>query len=424
MTDATTAVAARGAARRDSATVAVYALGGICLTALLVGLSIASVIQRPSGFPVGTPDRRGWTISLTVCLAAYVLAFLLVRRSAVRIWAVTAIAIAIQLAPLSGPLLFSTDVYTYWTYGRMEAIHGANPYADSPLAFSKDPPFPFVGEGLANTTSIYGPGFTALSSLHARVSGNSPRVAAFGFRAAMALAVLALVCILSRWAPRPALAVVLFGWSPLVAVHAAGGGHNDALMLLFAVPAVLCAARGRGLLAGLGWASSLAIKSATLVLLPLEIVALLRRRNPRTAATFIVGLGAGAAAIGVLATLLYGTAWFHLFNRAQVQARQISSISSVFVLEQHGFSQFQAKAITAAVLVAGYLWLLRWAVAGRARLGLASSLVVLTQSWLVPWYGFWALSFSAAEEDNAGQFAAVVISVYLLWDTLRLPHPW
>jgi uncharacterized membrane protein len=196
-------------------------------------------------------------------------------------------------------------------------------------------------------------------------------------------------------------------------------------MLLFAVPAVLLAARRRGLLAGLGWASSLAIKSATLVLLPLEIIALFRRRNGRrTAVMVIVGIVSGAAVIGVLATLLYGTAWFHLFQRAQVQARQTTSISSVFILEQRGLSQFSAKVITTIALVVGYLWLLRWAFVGRARLGLAASLVVVTQSWLVPWYGFWALGFSAAEEDDAGHIVAVVVSLYLLWDTLLLPRPW
>lgn len=402
----------------------VYVLGGVCVCSLLIGLSLASVVPGSVGAPVGAPDRLGWTLSLSVCAVAYVLALVWVRRSAVRIRAVVAIAVAIQLAPLSGPLLFSSDVYTYWTYGRMEGIHAANPYADSPLSYSNDPPFQFVGVGLANTTSIYGPGFTALSSLHARISGDSPRVAALGYRAAMALAAIALICVLGRWAPRPAVGVVLFGWSPLVALHAAGGGHNDALMLLFAVPAVLLAARGRGVLAGFGWASSLAIKSATLVLLPLEIVALLRAGNRRGAVRFLVGLACGSAVLSAVATMLYGTAWFHLFQRAQVQARQVSSISSVFVLEQHGFTQFDAKVITAVVLLAGYLWLLRWAIVGRARLGLASSLIVVTQSWLVPWYGFWGLSFAAAEDDHVADIAAVAASVYLLWDTLRLPHPW
>ena len=399
-----------------------YALGGICLTALLIGLSVASVVDNPVGVPLQPPHRLGWTVSIVAAAAAYVVAVVLVRRSGVRTRVVVAIAITIQLVPLSGPLLFSSDVYSYWTYGRMAGLHGANPYSDFARGYPNDPPYRYVGDVLADTTSIYGPGFTALSDVHARLVGDSPRSASFAYRAAMAFAIVLLILILSRWAPRPAFAVVLFGWSPLVALHAAGGGHNDALMLLFAIPAVLLAARGRGVLAGFGWASSLAIKSATLALLPLEIVAVYRRPNGRrTAVGLVLGIAIGALATGALATALYGTAWLNVFARAQSQARQTSSISSVFLLEQHGVSYASAKALTIACLAVGYLWLLKAAVRGRARLGLAASLIAVTQSWLMPWYGFWALGFSATEEDTAAHVAAVALSLYLLRDALPRP---
>ena len=38
----------------------------------------------------------------------------------------------VQLLPLAGPVLLSTDVYTYWDYARISTEHGGNPYTDVP----------------------------------------------------------------------------------------------------------------------------------------------------------------------------------------------------------------------------------------------------------------------------------------------------
>jgi hypothetical protein len=302
----------------------------------------------------------------------------------------------------------------------MAGVHGANPYSDLPGAYPGDPPHRFVD--LGSTTTLYGPGFTMLSDAHARLVGDSPRTAAFAYRLMMALATVSLILILCKWAPRPAFAVVLFGWSPLVAIHAAGGGHNESLIMLFAVPAVLLTARGHSTLAGLGWAGSLSIKIIALGVLPLEIVAAARRPGGRrTVLGLLVGLAAGAIAIGTAATVLYGTAWFGLFSGGLTLAKSTSSISSVFVLEQHGFSHGEAKALTTTCLVLGYLWLLRSALRGRARLGLAAALIAATQAWLVPWYGVWALGFASTEEDRTAHIAAVALSLYLLRDALPRP---
>ena len=49
-------------------------------------------------------------------------------------------------------------------------------------------------------------------------------------------------------------AAAFVGWNPVIAVHFAGGGHNDALMIALVLGAAL-AVRGRPQLAGAAWAS-------------------------------------------------------------------------------------------------------------------------------------------------------------------------
>ena len=58
----------------------------------------------------------------------YIGALPLLRRFAARLLLVGTLAAAIQLAPLGAPLLISSDAWTYWDYGRIAAVHHANPY--------------------------------------------------------------------------------------------------------------------------------------------------------------------------------------------------------------------------------------------------------------------------------------------------------
>ena len=147
------------------------------------------------------------------------------RRAAI------ALACAIQLLPLAGPVLLSTDVYTYWDYARISTEHGGNPYVDVPNDYPDDPAFPLMGSHWRDTTSVYGPGFTLASEGHAAVVGDSPDAAAWLYRALAAAAMVALVLLAARLSPQPAFAAAFVGWNPLLAVHFAGGGHNDAWMM-------------------------------------------------------------------------------------------------------------------------------------------------------------------------------------------------
>ena len=75
-------------------------------------------------------------------------------------------------------------------------------------------------------------------------------------------------------------------------------------------------------------------------------------------------------------------------------------------------------AITALVL--GLAWLARDALDGRARLGLAACLVLVTTPYLVVWYLAWAVALAAPEEERASRLAALALTAYLLPQTIPL----
>ena len=116
-----------------------------------------------------------------------------------------ALACAIQLLPLAGPVLLSTDVYTYWDYARISTVHDGNPYVDEPSDFPEDVAYPLMGSYWHDTTSVYGPGFTLASEAHAVVVGESADAAAWAYRGLAAAAMVALVLLAARLSPRPAV---------------------------------------------------------------------------------------------------------------------------------------------------------------------------------------------------------------------------
>lgn len=325
-------------------------------------------------------------------------------------------AAVIQLVPLTAPVLLSTDVYSYWDYGRLAVVHDANPYEDPPDTFPDDPAYERMGAQWRHTTSVYGPAFTLASEGHARVVGESPGAAAWLYKGLAAFAMLAVVLLAARVAPRPAFAAAFVGWNPLLAVHFAGGGHNDVWMMALVFAGIGLAATGRRQLAGAAWAVSIAVKWVALIFLPLR--ALEARREGRRVGH--LGFAVTAAVLAVLATWRYGTSWLDAFGPVGRNLREGSKYSIPGRLESIGVPHGLAVGLLVGLFGLAYLWLLREAWRGRARLGLAAGLLVVAAPWLVPWYVVWTIPFAAVEEDRTAHALGLALTAYLLRDAVPL----
>jgi glycosyl transferase family 87 len=327
-----------------------------------------------------------------------------------------ATAAAIQLAPLFGPVLLSTDVYTYWDYGRIASVHGGNPYEDKPSEYPDDPAYARMGADWRETTSVYGPGFTLASEGHAAAVGENVRAAGGVYKALAATAMIALVLLAARLGARPAFAAAFVGWNPLLALHFAGGGHNDAWMMVFVLAAMALAASGRRQLAGAAWVAAIAVKWVALVFLPLR--ALEARATGRPVRH--LGFVATAVVLAAIATWRYGFEWLGAFGPVADNLRDQARYSIPHRLSGLGISEDAAALLLLGLFALAYLWLLRQAWRGRARLGLAAGLLLVAAPWLVPWYAVWAVPLAAVEEDGAARWLALGLSAYLLRDIVPL----
>ena len=397
------------------------ALAGGALAAALVGVCVwAAWAQRAPLVPADAGRAEGEGAWLGVFLgaligafAAYAVALWLLRRACVRLSAVAAVAVAVQLLPLAAPLLLSTDAWTYWEYGAI-ASEGGNPYADTPQDFPRNPAFEHAGADWRDTTSVYGPAFTLLSEGVARASGSSEDAAAWTFKTIAALSMLAVTALAALLARERALAAAFVGWNPLLAVHFAGGGHNDALMLALVLGALALASRGRRSAAAVAWVLSILVKWVSAIFFALRAID--ARASHRPVAH--VGFAVAAVLAAAVATWRYGLEWVRAFVPLARNAEERTSYAVPHRLEQLGLPEELALALVGIGLVAGLALLVRRAQAGRPCLGRAGCLLLLTTPWLAPWYAVWAVPLAATEEDPPAQVAALALCAYLLPQTV------
>lgn len=376
----------------------------------------------PNDSPL-TPDnadgstRWPWLYlaALGAAFGAY-LAGLWIARGARVLVPVAVMAAAIQLTPLAGPLLLSTDAYTYWDYGRLGAVHGANPYVDEPAEFPDDPAYQRMGRDWRETTTVYGPVFTLASEGHAVVVGESPEAAAWTYKALAAIAMLVLTALAAVVARDRAFAAAFVGWNPLLAVHFAGGGHNDSWMMAFVLGALALGAAGRRQWAGASWVAAIAIKWVALVFLPLR--ALEARAQGRRVGH--LGFAAAAVVVAAVGTWRYGVHWLNAFGPVARNLGEGAHISLPGRLEALGVPRMAAVTLLAVAFAIAYAWLLREAWWGRARLGLCAGLLLLATPWLLAWYAVWAVPLAAVEEDRVARVLALGLSAYLLHNAVPL----
>jgi hypothetical protein len=398
---------------------AAWAAGGACLLFLAAAVACAW-----PGDSLLTPDhaegitRWSWFFLgfLFAAFAAYLAGLFLLRRGVSALVPVLAVAAGIQLVPLAAPLLLSTDAYTYWDYGRIGAVHGANPYADEPSAFPDDPAYGRIGANWRDTTTVYGPVFTLASEGHAAAVGESPGAAAWIYKGLGALAMLVLTVLAAYLGRDKAFSAAFVGWNPLLAVHFAGGGHNDAWMMAFVLGALALGTAGRRHWAGASWVAAIAIKWVTAIFLPLR--ALEARAEGRRVGH--LGFATAAATVAALATWRYGTEWLEAFGPLAKNLREGAHYSLPSRVSSLGVPHDVAVGLFAGLFALAYLWLARQAWRGRARLALCADFLLLATPWLIAWYAVWAVPLAAVEEDRTARLLALGLCAYLIPNAVPL----
>ncbi len=278
----------------------------------------AAPAYRPR--PPGT--AQAYSFLVVAAFAPYALGVWAARRGVRLSWAVGG-TIILHALVIPAALSQSQDLYAYLFYGKMWAVHGANPYVDLPVRFASDPWFAWMR--WPNQPTVYGPLWTMLTAGPAWVARGSLPLAVALTKAVVAALGVAAVGGLARAARdrgmSPGLAVLLVGWNPLIIVSLPLGGHADVAVAAAFLWAMVADRRGRSVLAALLLTSATLVKGYAGLVLLVYLMALLRRSFPTAARGAIASAGAA-----VLAWLPFWTGPETLSGLARIGGQASSSL--------------------------------------------------------------------------------------------------
>jgi Glycosyltransferase family 87 len=365
-----------------------------------------------AGWLSGVGERLGFRvflIALLVSCAAYGGLIAIVRargRGGVSARFVIGLIALLHVIVFVGPILLSTDVFSYIAYARMGVVHGVNPYTHGPVAIASDPVFAYVGHDWRQVESAYGPLYTLISYPLAPlgVVGALWAMKVEALAASGGLLWLTWRCAKARGFD-PVLAVLLVGANPLYVIFGFGGAHNDLLMMLAMMGAVwlmvrppAVSARREGSAAALIVAGAL-MKATAAALLPFMLLA--RRRLAPIAgavAMLVLGLLAGWIAFGVhgvnIVAALNRDAGFVSSDSFANEIAHLVGKPGVFPVD-HDLLKGALVLIVLHLLWRtwrGYDWI---AAAGWSLLAIS-----VTSTWLLAWYILWPLPLAVVCRDR------------------------
>ncbi|HEY2217232.1 MAG TPA: hypothetical protein VGH21_07030 [Solirubrobacteraceae bacterium] len=405
--------------------------------------------------------------AIVVMYVSYLLGLSYVPRLRPR-WAIAAVVVAHSIFFLSPPLAL-TDIFNYVNYGRMEIVHHLNPYTTIPILEPHNDPSYDISNW-HQLLSPYGPLFTILTFVVVPLGVAATFWVLKGFLMAASLGTIWLVWKCAKLLGRdPVKAIVLVGLNPIVLVWGLGGDHNDFLMVFLVVlgfylllrarqrdhetlgedgvdgeaaggpfapappptlPSSLAAVRAAvaevplrewllplswpEICAGAAFAAAVAVKASGAVLIPVVLAALLRM--PRRLAQVLLGMVASCAIIAAASLSAFG---LHVPDLS-TQSRLVTSVSVPnligLALGQGGETDWLHTLLSAALIIAVALCCLQ---AWRRRspitaAGWSSVALLVTLSWVLPWYVLWVLPMAALSSSVRLRRTALVLGAYLI----------
>ena len=323
--------------------------------------------------------------------------------------ALTIVAVAGTIAAVLFPPSLSSDIYSYAAYAQLPARH-LNPYFHSPQALidAGDPIARFLPKSILDPArrriawdipTVYGSVWTVLSIAAARIGG---AFSLWGAVLSMKLIEAGALIVAAFSAGRIArlrhpdqagVAVLIVGLNPLALIEGVGSGHNDLLMIAFALLAAAWLQERKPALGGLALGVSIGVKFVTLGLLPWLLIDLWRASAKEDRLRVTATAGAAALLPSVLCYLPF---WHGLATLGALASRNgvidaargasahPHHLALLSVLHEHQTILILYAALTAALAATRIrgAWVLAWAI-------FSGAFIYYSLGIWFPWYMLW-----------------------------------
>jgi Glycosyltransferase family 87 len=368
-----------------------------------------------AGWLDGIGERLGFRVFLIALLAyagAYGGILLLARRISSR-WAI-ALTVALQLIVFAGPILLSTDVFSYIAYARMGVVHGINPYIHGPISIAGDPVYHDVGKDWKTVATAYGPLYTLISYPFALLGVTG---ALWGMKLMALVAGAGTLALTWRCARLreldPRFALVAVGVNPLWVIYGLGGAHNDLIMTLLMMAAVSLTFARHEAYAGAAVIASALVKATGIVLLPFMLLS--RRQIAPLIGAAVAGLACAVAAY--LAFGIHGVDVVAALNRdAALVSTDSFPTEIAHLFGKPGVFPVDHDLLKAglALIVLHLLWRTWRGYDWVAASGWTLLAISVTSTWLLAWYTLWSLPLAAVSRDRRLLVATLAVQALFI----------
>jgi alpha-1,6-mannosyltransferase len=368
-----------------------------------------------AGWMSGIGERLGYRVFLIALIAftAGYAGLVALARVVSKRWAI-ALIVVLHAFVFVGPILLSTDVFSYIAYARMGVQHGLNPYTHGPIAISHDPIYHYVGTDWKKVATAYGPLYTLISYPFGLLGVTG---ALWGMKVLAMIAsagTLALTWRCARLRGRdPVAATLIVAANPLYVVYALGGAHNDLLMMLMMMGAVALTFAGRDASAAALVIAGALVKATVAALLPFMLLA---RRGAGQILGALVTLALGA----LVAYAVFGSDGVNIVAALNRDAAFVSTDSFpteiAHLLGKPGVFPIDHDLLKAGLIVIvlhllwrtwrGYDWV--------AASGWALLAISVTSTWLLAWYILWPLPLAVIVRDRRLLVATLAIQTLFI----------
>ncbi|HWX86641.1 MAG TPA: hypothetical protein VNX67_00540 [Solirubrobacteraceae bacterium] len=422
-------------------------------------------------WPSLTRDTKGLRYLFSGAIACMYVSYLVGLKYVPRLrarWAIAAVLGAHAIMFLAPPLAL-TDIFNYVNYGRMEIVHHLNPYTTVPVLEPHSDPS-YALSNWHQLLSPYGPMFTLMTFAVVPFGVGASLWMLKGLLMLASLGTVLLVWRSARLLGRdPVAAIVLVGLNPIVLIWGLGGDHNDFLMMFFVVlgfylllragcmPGAfrgegdaaarvgtglgrfdharaghagkdagagrreLGAENGQAVLwsptimgAGAAFVAAVAIKASAGILLPVVLVGLAHRK--RDLVQMVLGMALSGVVLGVCSVAAFGP---H-FPDLATQGRLVTMVSMPnllgLALGQGGETETLRLLLSGVLVVcvaacAVLAWRRRESLTAA---GWASVALLVTLSWVLPWYVLWILPLAALSSSRRLRTTVLLLGVYFI----------
>lgn len=178
------------------------------------------------------------------------------------------ISITVVILFFSYPAMLSYDIFNYLTTAKVLFFYKENPYIVMPIEFVGEPFLSFTRA--ANKTALYGPAWILLTGIPYLASFGNFILLLFAFKFVIILFYIATVFLIWKFT-KDVFSTAFFALNPLVIIETIGSGHNDIVMIFFALLSFYLLMHKRIWLGFLFLLISIFVKYATIFLVPVFI---------------------------------------------------------------------------------------------------------------------------------------------------------